>query len=160
MSLKLSCNLIPSFPGNRESSSMPRLLDTGLRRHNVKKQKGVTLVGALFIIVVMALLGTGLLQLMTTSQQSIGQEITSVKAYFAGHSALQWGLYQATYAAATGTHTISFNQQGLTNTTAIATLTSSNIEGSSYYLINADARYGINTDREYSQRQLRLRYRP
>lgn len=124
------------------------------------KQSGITLIGALFIIVVMALLGTGLLQLTTTSQQSIGQEITSVKSYFAGHSALQWGMYQATFAGATGTHTLTFNQPGLANTTAITTLTSNNIDGSTYYQINADARYGVTGDREFSQRQLQLRYRP
>ena len=125
-----------------------------------QKQHGITLIGALFIIVVMALLGTGLLQLTTTSQQSIGQEITSVKTYFAGHSALQWSMYQATFAGATGTHTLAFNQQGLNNTTAVATLTSDNIEGSTYYKIDADARYGTSTDHEYSKRQLQLLYRP
>lgn len=124
------------------------------------KQKGITLVGALFIIVIMALLGTGLLQLTTTSQQSIGQEMTSVRTYFAAQSALQWGMYQATFAAATGTHTLSFNQQGLANTRAITTLSASNIDASTYYRITADARYGNSGDREYSRRQLLLRYRP
>jgi len=122
-------------------------------------QKGITLIGALFIIVVMALLGTGLLQLTTTSQQSIGQELTSVKAYFAAQSALQWGMYQATFAAATGTHTISFNQQGLINTRAITTLSANNLGGLTYYQINADGRYGGSGDREYSRRQLLLHYR-
>ena len=125
-----------------------------------RNQQGITLVGALFIIVVMALLGTGLLQLTATSQQSIGQEITSVKAYFAGHSALQWGMYQATFAGATGAHTLTFTQQGLTNTTVNSTLTSTKIAGSTYYQINADGLYGITTDPEFSRRQLNLRYRP
>ena len=104
MSLKIKLPLIPSFPRMRESSYISTIMDTGLRRYDKRKENGITLVGALFIIVIMALLGTGLLQLTTTSQQSIGQEITSVKAYFAGHSALQWGMYQATFAGATGTH--------------------------------------------------------
>ena len=118
------------------------------RNHGVKQQ-GITLVGVLFIIVVMALLGTGLLQLTTTSQQSIGQEMTSVKAYFAAQSALQWGMYQATFAATTGTHT-----------SAITTLGASNIAASTYYQITADAHYGSSGDREFSRRQLLLRYRP
>ena len=69
-------------------------------------------------------------------------------------------MYQATYAGATGTHTLTFNQQGLTSTTAIASLTSGNIDGNTYYQIDADARYGSSGDREYSQRKLRLRYQP
>jgi MSHA biogenesis protein MshP len=123
-------------------------------------QKGVTLVGALFIIVIMALLGTGLLQLFTTSQQSVGQEITSVKAYFAAHSALQWSMYEATYAggASTGSNTLTFSNAGLANTTADTDIQLNNIEGRNFYTINASGYFGSSTDREYSQRTLQLRF--
>jgi len=128
--------------------------------NSVQAQKGVTLVGALFIIVIMALLGTGLLQLMTTSQQSIGQEITSVKAYFASHSATQWGMYQSVYAggAAVGTNTITFSNSGLTNTTVSTTIQRNIIEGNNYYNITATGQFGVSADREYSQRMLQLRF--
>lgn len=127
---------------------------------SISNQKGITLVGALFIIVVMALLGTGLLQLTTTSQQSIGQEITSVKAYFASQSALQWGMYQSIYAGAgsTGTNTLTFTNAGLTNTSVSTNIALSTIEGSNYYDITATGQFGVNADREFSQRTLHLRF--
>ena len=160
MSLKLKHNFTPSFPHGRESSRISIHRGTGFRHYDVRKEKGITLVGALFIIVVMALLGTGLLQLTTTSQQSIGQEITSVKAYFAAHSALQWGMYQATYAgaASTGSNTLTFSNTGLTNTTVNANISLSNIEGRHFYLINAAGQYGTSSDREHAQRNLQLRF--
>jgi len=127
---------------------------------SVCRQQGITLVGALFIIIVMALLGTGLLQLMATSQQSVSQELTSTRAYFAAQSALQWGMYQASFASATGSHTLSFNYQGLVNTSAAITLNAENIAGADYYQINSDGRYGSTGDREFSHRKLLLRFRP
>ncbi|MFO7604365.1 MAG: hypothetical protein R6X06_11215 [Gammaproteobacteria bacterium] len=127
---------------------------------SLRDQKGITLVGALFIIVVMALLGTGLLQLTTTSQQSIGQEVTSVKAYFAAHSALQWGMYQAAYAgaAANGAHTLTFSSAGLINTTGTTDISSRTLEGRNFYLIQAAGRYGISSDPEFALRNLQLRF--
>ena len=124
------------------------------------KQNGVTLVGALFIIVIMALLGTGLLQLTTTSQQSIGQEITSIKSYFASQSALQWSMYQSVYSgtASDGTYPISFTSSGLTNTTASTTIQASTFDGNNYYDITATGQYGNSSVREFSQRTLQLRF--
>ena len=130
--------------------------------HNIKKQSGVSIVTAIFLVVVLALMGVGMVSLLTTSQQSISQEITSAKAYMAGRSCLQWGMYQAVYTANTGTHTNTFNNNtsGLFNTACSTTLTSITSDGLTFYNINATATFGSTAAPEFSQRQMRLQFQP
>lgn len=127
-----------------------------------KTARGFSIVAAIFIIVVLALIGTTMVQLISTGSQSISQEITSLKAYLAGQSGLQWGMYQATYAGAppVGPHAVTFSSGGLTNTQAAITLQQNSITGETVFLIQADGSYGNPGDREYSLRSLELRYQP
>ena len=129
--------------------------------HNIKKQSGVSVVTAIFLVVVLALMGVGMVSLMSTSQQSISQEITSAKAYMAGRSCLQWGMYQAVYTGNTGSHTNTFsNNTSLNNTTCTILLTTIITDGLTFYNINAIATFGVNTDPEFSQREMRLQFQP
>ncbi len=123
-------------------------------------QQGFSLVTAIFIIVILALLAIGMLQLLSTSQQSVSQEVTSVKSYFAGQSGLQWGMYQATYAGATGSHTLTLSNAGLTNTSVDITLSSDTILANTYYTVNTKAKYGTTAIPEYAYRELELRFKP
>lgn len=127
---------------------------------NIKKQTGVSIVTAIFLIVVLALMGTGMVSLLSTSQQSISQEITSAKTYMAARSCLQWGMYQTAYTGNTGTHTNTFNANGLINTVCTTNLDSIQTDGLTFYNINAMAEYGAVADPEYSQRTLRLQFQP
>lgn len=130
--------------------------------HNIKKQSGVSVVTAIFLVVVLALMGVGMVNLLSTSQQSISQEITSAKAYMAGRSCLQWGMYQAVYTASTGTHTNTFNNNtsGLFNTACTTTLTSITTDGLTFYNINSIATFGSTATPEFSQREMRLQFQP
>ena len=102
-----------------------------------------------------------MVSLLTTSQQSISQEITSAKAYMAARSCLQWGRYQAAYTGNTDTHTNTFNSNtGLFNTTCTTSLSNLTTDGLAFYNITAIARFGIATDPEFSQRELRLQFQP
>ena len=58
------------------------------------REAGVGLVAAVFVIVILALLGTALVRLATTEQASVNREFASTKAFFAAESARQWGVYQ------------------------------------------------------------------
>ena len=132
-----------------------------ITHHNIRKQSGVSIVTAIFLVVVLSLMGTGMISLLSTSQQSISQEITSAKAYMAGRSCLQWGMYQAVYTGNTGTHTNTFNgNTGLFNTKCTTTLTNLTSDGLTFYNITAIADFGISTDPEYSQRTMRLQFQP
>lgn len=131
--------------------------------HNIKRQSGVSIVTAIFLVVVLALMGAGMVSLLTTSQQSISQEITSAKAYMAGRSCLQWGMYQAVYDAdpwVNTPHTLTFNDNGLVNTRCETGFTVINNDSKTYFNITTTANFGNAADPEFSQRQMRLQLQP
>ncbi len=129
---------------------------------NFRKQTGVSIVTAIFLVVILALMGTGMVSLLSTSQQSISQEITSAKAYMAGRSCLQWGMYQAIFDAdpwANDPYVLNFNNAGLINTRCINTrfevVTN---DGLRFFNITTTANYGASADPEFSQRTMRLQF--
>lgn len=127
---------------------------------NHNKQDGFAIVSAIFLIVVLAFLGVSMARIFSSGQQAINQDISSLQAYYAGQSGLQWGMYQAVFAGATGAHTISFSNTGLNNTSTVVTLQPNTILAKNYYLIQSDGRYGVSGNPEYAQRKLELRFNP
>ena len=125
-----------------------------------KQQTGFSLAAAIFLVVIMSLVAVGMVRIFTTSSAGLSQSITSSKAYLAARSAQQWGMYQAVYASATGSHTITFSNSGLTGTTADISLSRSTIEGENFYTIDTNGFYGTAAIPEFSQRDLRLRFKP
>lgn len=126
---------------------------------NIKKQTGVSVVTAIFLVIILALMGVSMVSILTTSQQSISQELTSAKAYMAGRSCLQWGLYQAIFDADPGNndpHTLNFNNSGLINTRCVTTFDAINNDGLRFININTTASFGNIADPEFSQRTMRL----
>ena len=126
----------------------------------IKKQQGVSIVAAVFLITVLALLATAAVQLVATSQQSLSQEITSVKAYFAAQTGLQWGMYQSVYTSPTSSHTITLSNGGLNSTNVAVLFSPTIIDGNTFYLIEANGLYSTIASPEYSARKLRLRFKP
>lgn len=135
---------------------------------NVKKQKGFAIVSAIFLIVVLAFLGVSMSRVFTSGQQAINQDITSLQAYYAAQSGLQWAMYQATKNQPTGEHTISFSDSGLSNTKTLVKLTKTAILSKDYYKITALGCYGytnncqddVQTIPERSKRNVELRFVP
>jgi len=131
---------------------------------SIKKQAGVSVVTAIFLVIVLALMGSGMVSLLTTSQQSISHEITSAKAYMAGRSCLQWGMYQSIYtpAAASSSNTITFNNNtsGLFNSQCATTIDTISADSLTFYNINAVATFGSAASPEFSQREMHLQFQP
>jgi len=125
-----------------------------------KKQHGVSIVAAVFLITVLALLATAAVQLVATGQQSLSQEITSVKAYFAAQTGLQWGMYQSVYTSPSSSHNITLANGGLSSTNVTVSFSPSIIDGNTFYLIEANGQYSTTASPEYSARKLRLRFKP
>jgi len=122
---------------------------------NIRYQTGVSIVTAIFLVVILALMGAGMVSLLTTSQQSISQEISSTKTYMAGRSCLQWGMYQAIYDAdpwLNNPNIITFNNGNLVNTQCSSTINVINSDGLTFFDINAAASFGSVADPEFSQR--------
>jgi MSHA biogenesis protein MshP len=59
-----------------------------------KKQRGSALVIAIFVIIVMSLLGAALVKIMTSSQENVAYEVLGTRAYLAAQSGAQWQLAQ------------------------------------------------------------------
>lgn len=61
-------------------------------RRNI--QRGFSLVSAIFLLVVIAALGTFAVTLFTTQQQSSALDILGSRAYQASRAGVEWGAYQ------------------------------------------------------------------
>lgn len=59
-----------------------------------KQQRGFSLPVAIFILVIMALIGAAMVSIMQTSQQSLSSEVLSTRAFYAAESGAQLALAQ------------------------------------------------------------------
>lgn len=59
---------------------------------NINNQNGFTIVQAIFILVVLALLGTYMVSLSTVQQSTTTQAVLQARAYHAARSGLEWGI--------------------------------------------------------------------
>ena len=131
--------------------------------HKIHSQSGVSIVTAIFLVVVLALMGVGMVSILTTSKQSISQEFTSAKAYMAARSCLQWGMYQSVYDADPWTdspYVHNFNASALSNTRCSTAITTINADSLNFFNITSIASIGSNTDPEYSRRELQMQFQP
>jgi len=61
---------------------------------SIKQQQGSMLVIALFIIVVISLLAATLSRILSSTADSVANEVYSAKAYYAAESGMEYGIYQ------------------------------------------------------------------
>ena len=67
-----------------------------LNRHSSPyQQQGSMLVIAIFIIVVISLLAASLSRILSSTADSVANEVYSAKAYYAADSGMEYGIYQA-----------------------------------------------------------------
>lgn len=55
-------------------------------------QRGFTIVQALFVMVVLALLGTYMVTMFTVQQNTVVQSVQQTRAYHAARAGIEWGL--------------------------------------------------------------------
>ena len=65
-------------------------------------QRGVGTIAAVFLIVVLGMLGTALVALVATEQRATSREMASAQAFYAAETALQWGMYQVVHKTGSG----------------------------------------------------------
>ncbi len=130
-------------------------------------QKGFSIMSALFIVVILALIGSYIVNLSVLTGASSNLTIQGVKAYFAAKSGLEWGIYQVapavgsggstTYNCPTSPTTLTFSQGGLKGFNVVVTCSQfAFTEGGINYntfQINAQGQYGISGP-DYASRQL------
>lgn len=66
----------------------------GARHTSTRSSNGFSLVSAIFLLVVIAALGTFAVTLSTTQQQSAALDVMGARAYQAARAGVEWGAYQ------------------------------------------------------------------
>jgi len=67
------------IPQNKAVNSLP----------SNAKQQGSSLILALFVIIILTLLGSALMRMISTSSETVSQEVLGTRAYMAANSAMQ-----------------------------------------------------------------------
>ena len=136
------------------------------RRH--AKQRGFTLVSAIFLLVVLASLGAYMVTLSGVQQVTTSQSVQAARAYFAAKAGLEWGIHWATApgadagdpdlrqcAASTGPFTLTGS--GFEGVSVTVTCTDVAYNGNDYYRtfnLTSTATYGSTGMPDYVERKL------
>jgi MSHA biogenesis protein MshP len=134
----------------------------------ILQQKGFVLVSAIFVIVILALIGTYIVSIAAISSSSSTFSLQGVKAYYAAKSGLEWGIYRVAPSAASGgappyncpaaSTTLNLTQGGLGGFTVVVTCAQSSFteSGISYnvFRLNSTATFGVLSSPDYASRQL------
>ena len=134
------------------------------------RQRGFSLVTAIFILVILAGLGASMVTFSTAQHSTVAMDIQSARAYQAARAGIEWGAYQAlknsaTYACtptapppSTGTSTDTMTVAGfITTVTCNAT---SHTEGANTVVASiliSSASYGVLNTPDYVRRDISAR---
>ena len=135
---------------------------------NPQSSKGFSLVSAIFLLVVIAALGTFAVTLSTTQQQSAALDVMGARAYQAARAGIEWGAYQvlpasaAVFATNCRAGTTSQGISPLPNTLAgfnvnVECSASSHVEDAStlwVYSLTSTATQGTAATPDYVERQM------
>ncbi len=124
----------------------------------VRRQRGFALVAAIFLVVVLALLGIFLVRVSGVQNQTVNVALLGARAFEAARSGIEWGAFQALNAASCTTTTLNFSEGGLNGFDVEVTCTSSTHSetGSTYnvYVIDAVASDGTYGQPDYVSRRM------
>jgi len=128
---------------------------------NAQRQRGFAMVSAIFLMVVLALLG-GLMVTMSNSQQiSAVRDIQGARAYYAARAGIEWGAYQAVQSgacAATSAMPNAVSATGFAVQVVCTQIGPLNEGASDYYVyqITATASTGTLGQHDHAERQLQM----
>lgn len=148
-----------------EGDSIRRFIFGKTRR---QRQRGVALVGAIFVVVILAMLGIYMVTLSGVEQATTSQAVVAARVYYGAKAGLEWGIHQAIgptlspctsiYPAATTTPLASltgFNNIAVTVTCSCTfTLTNCNSAVNSVYYLTSTAEYGTYGNADYAKREI------
>ena len=127
---------------------------------SMRKQKGFSLVPALFLIIVLAGLGAAAVRISMVQQQTVVLAMQSARAYSAARSGLEWAAYDALANGNCGSGTLAYTEGGLDGFSVSTDCSStSHAEGSitvNVYTINAFAWSGAFGQPDYVSRRISM----
>ena len=129
-----------------------------VRFASVAKQRGVSLVTAVFLIVVLASLGTFAVRLTAIQQQTTGAAIRSTQAMLAAQSGVSWAAHRALNGGTCSAATLALTEAGAAGFSVAVTCTqSTHTEAGNtinVYSIEALAQSGVYGGPDYVSRRL------
>lgn len=127
--------------------------------HRQRQQRGFSLVPALFLLVVLAVLGSVAVRLTGVQQQTAVLSMQSARAYAAAKVGVEWSAYQALNVGTCGNSTLSLTEGGLVGFTVdVSCASSSHTEGASttnIFVLDAFAYSGSYGSPDYVSRRIR-----
>lgn len=107
------------------------------------RQRGIGLMAAIFLIVVVAGLVVAISRMVRTSSEAFAQDVVSQRAFLAAESGAQLGLnrvFAPAGAGACGVWTWSLDDVGLADCSSAVTCTSETVGGTPHYTIESAGR--------------------
>ncbi len=122
------------------------------------RERGFALVAAIFLIVVLALLGTFIVRISGVQHHTVNIALLGARAFEAARTGIEWGAFQALDSASCGTNTLNLTEGGLDGFGVDVTCTSSTHTetGNTYnvYLIDVEATAGTYGTPDYVSRRM------
>ncbi|MEL7448929.1 MAG: pilus assembly protein MshP [Pseudomonadota bacterium] len=123
------------------------------------RQRGVALVTALFLTVVLASLALVAVKLVSSQSQTVSLSIQAARAFQAAQAGIEYGAHRALVAGACAPATFTYTEGGLTGITVdVSCAVSTHGEGAtttSVYSLEAFARAGAYGSPDYVSRRVR-----
>ena len=123
------------------------------------RQRGFSLVPALFLLVVLAVLGAFAVRLSAVEHQTVVLAMQSSRAYAAAQTGIDWAAYQALNNSTCTSSSLPLNEGGLVGFTVTTSCSStSHTEGSAttnIYVLEAFAYFGVYGQPDYVSRRIR-----
>ena len=125
----------------------------------ISRQRGISLVPALFLMIVLAALGLIAVRFGAIQQQTVVLSMQSARAYAAARAGIEWSAYQALVNASCTTASLALSEGGLAgfnvDTSCSSTLHSEGPNTVTVYVIDAFAYSGSYGTPDYVSRRIR-----
>ena len=122
------------------------------------RQRGFALVAAIFLLVVLALLGIFIVKVSGVQHQTVNIALLGSRAFEAARAGIEWGAFQALDSGACTTSTLNLTEGGLDgfDVDITCTTTSHTELGNAYdlYTIDVEARAGVYGTPDYVSRRM------
>lgn len=126
---------------------------------NRQRQSGISLVPALFLLIVLAALGVVAVRLTAVQSQTVVLAMQSARAFAAARAGIDWSAYQALVNGSCASVTLTLTEAGLNgfavDTACSVTTHSEGPQTVSVYTIEAFARSGAYGTPDYVSRRIR-----
>ena len=123
----------------------------------MNKQRGITLVGAIFVLVIVSLLGQYLINITGVQRQTSLLTLQSARAYQAARAGIDWGVDRIINSASCVASTmLTPNIGNFTTTVSCNAVGTYNEDGNEYtiYRITSESEYGSYGQIDYVSREL------